>query len=108
MVGTAATVGAGDGVLALLGKPTYLTDPIVMRSAALSVLALTVRTVVAVGALVTNQAAVIINVLAFTQIVEPILRVVMGLNDWSQGIWKVFTRRRRRSDHRQLVLRPQR
>jgi len=33
VVGTAATVGAGAGVLALLGKPTYLTDPIVMRSA---------------------------------------------------------------------------
>lgn len=34
VVGTAATVGTGAGVLALMGKPTYLTDPIVMRSAA--------------------------------------------------------------------------
>jgi ABC-2 type transport system permease protein len=34
VVGTAATVGAGAGVPALLGLPTYLTDPIVLRSAA--------------------------------------------------------------------------
>jgi ABC-type transport system involved in multi-copper enzyme maturation permease subunit len=90
VVGTAATLGAGAGVLALLGKPTYLTDPIVMRSAALSVLALTVWTVVGVGfgALVTNQVAVIVIVLAFTQFVEPILRIVMGLIDWAEGISK--------------------
>ena len=90
VVGTASTVVAGAGVLALLGKPTYLTDPIVIRSAALSVLALTVWTVVGVGfgALVTNQVAVIVIMLAFTQFVEPILRIVMGLFDWSEGISK--------------------
>ena len=90
VVGTAATVGAGASVLALLGKPTYLTDPVVMRSAALSVLALAVWTVVGVGfgALVTNQVAVIVIMLAFTQFVEPILRIVMGLIDWSEGISK--------------------
>jgi ABC-2 type transport system permease protein len=90
VVGTASTMGAGAGVLALLGKPTSLTDPIVMRSAALSVLALTVWTVVGVGfgALVTNQVAVIVIILAFTQLVEPILRVVMGLVDWTEGISK--------------------
>jgi len=52
------------------------------------VLALTVWTVVAVGALVTNQVAVIVIMLALTQLVEPILRVVTGLIDWSQGISK--------------------
>jgi len=90
VVGTVATVGAGAGVLALMGKPTYLTDPIVMRSAALSVLALTVWTVVGVGfgALVTNQVAVIVIVLAFTQFMEPVLRIVLGLFDWSRGISK--------------------
>jgi len=90
VVGTAATVGAGAGVLALLGKPTYLTDPIVLRSAALSVLALTVWTIVGVGfgALLTNQIAVIVIVLAFTQFVEPILRIVLGQFDWSEGISK--------------------
>jgi ABC-2 type transport system permease protein len=90
VVGTAATVLAGAGVLALLGKPTYLSDPIVLRSAALSVLALTVWTVVGVGfgALVTNQVAVIVVVLAFTQFVEPVLRIVLGQFDWSEGISK--------------------
>jgi ABC-2 type transport system permease protein len=90
VVGTAATVGAGAGVLALMGKPTYLTDPIVLRSAALSVLALTVWTVVGVGfgALLTNQVAVIVVMLAFTQFVEPILRILLGQFDWSEGISK--------------------
>jgi len=90
VVGTAATVGAGAGVFALLGKPTYLTDPVVLRSAALSVLALTVWTVVGVafGALLTNQVAVIVVMLAFTQFVEPILRILLGLFDWSEGISK--------------------
>ena len=90
VVGTAATVGTGAGVLALMGKPTYLTDPIVMRSAALSVLALTVWTIVGVGfgALLTNQIAVIVIMLAFTQFVEPVLRIVLGLFDWSEGISK--------------------
>jgi len=90
VVGTLATVGAGAGVLALLGKPSYLTDPIVLRSAVLSVLALTVWTVVGVGfgTLLTNQVAVIVVLLAFTQFVEPILRLVLGQFDWSTGISK--------------------
>jgi len=51
---------------------------------------LTVWTVVGVGfgALVTSQVAVIVIMLAFTQFVEPILRIVMGLFDWSEGISK--------------------
>ena len=90
VVGTAATVGAGAGVLALLSKPSYLADPIVLRSAALSVLALTVWAIVGVGfgALLTNQLAVIVIMLAFTQFVEPILRIVLGQFDWSEGISK--------------------
>ena len=90
VVGTVATVGAGAGVLALLGEPTYLTDPIVARSAGLSVLALTVWTVVGVGfgALLTNQVAVIVLLLAFTQFVEPVLRLVLGQFEWSAGISK--------------------
>jgi ABC-2 type transport system permease protein len=54
------------------------------------VLALTVWTVVGVGfgALLTNQVAVIVVMLAFTQFVEPILRIVLGQLDWSEGISK--------------------
>ena len=53
-------------------------------------LALTVWTIVGVGfgALLTNQIAVIVIVLAFTQFVEPILRIVLGQFDWSEGISK--------------------
>ena len=90
LVGTLATVGAGAATLALLGEDPQLTDPIVLRSAALSVLALTVWTVVGVGfgTLMTNQVAVIVVLLAFTQFVEPILRLVLGQLDWSDGISK--------------------
>ncbi|RYV50159.1 ABC transporter permease [Pengzhenrongella frigida] len=90
IVGTVSTVGAGAGVLALMGEPTYLSDPIVVRSAWLSVVALTVWTVVGVGfgTLLTNQVAVIVVVLAFTQFVEPILRIAGGQFDWSEGMSK--------------------
>jgi ABC-2 type transport system permease protein len=88
LVGTLATVGAGAGTLVLLGEDPQLTEPIVLRSAALSVLALTVWTVVGVGfgTLLTNQVAVIVVLLAFTQFVEPILRLVLGQLDWSEDI----------------------
>ena len=90
VVGTLATVAAGAGTLALLGQDPGLGEPIVLRSAALSVLALTVWTVVGVGfgTLITNQVAVIVVLLAFTQFVEPILRLVLAQLDWAQGVSK--------------------
>ena len=90
VVGTGATVGAGAGTLALLGEPTYLSDPAVLRSAGLSVLALAVWTVVGVGfgTWLTNQVLVIVVLLAFTQFVEPVLRLVLGQFDWAEGISK--------------------
>ncbi|WP_298460316.1 ABC transporter permease [uncultured Cellulomonas sp.] len=90
VVGTLATVGAGAATLALRGEATGLTEPIVLRSAGLSVLALTVWTVVGVGfgALITNQVAVIVVLLAFTQFVEPVLRIVLAQLDWAAGVSK--------------------
>ena len=90
LVGTLATVGAGAATLALIGEDPALGDPIVLRSAALSVLALTVWTVVGVGfgTLITNQVTVIVVLLAFTQFVEPILRLVLAQFDWSAGVSK--------------------
>ncbi|NMR20822.1 ABC transporter permease [Cellulomonas fimi] len=90
VVGTLATIGAGAGVLALMGEQSFLDDPVVWRSAGLSVLALTVWTVVGVGfgTLLTNQVAVIVVLLAFTQFVEPVLRVVLGRLEWAAGISK--------------------
>lgn len=90
LVGTLATVGAGAGALALLGEDPALGEPIVLRSAGLSVLALVVWTVVGVGfgTLMTHQVAVIVVLLAFTQFVEPLLRVVLGQLDWADGLAK--------------------
>ncbi|MFI2753002.1 ABC transporter permease [Cellulomonas sp. P22] len=88
VVGTLATAGPGAAVLAALGEPTYLTDPAVLRSLALCVVALAVWAVVGVGfgALLPNQVAVIVVLLAFTQLVEPVLRTVLGLVSWGQGV----------------------
>lgn len=90
LVGTLATVGAGAGTLALLGEDPGLGEQIVLRSAGLSVLALVVWTVVGVGfgTLMTHQVAVIVVLLAFTQFVEPLLRVVLGQLDWADGFAK--------------------
>lgn len=88
IVGTLATVGVGAGVLAALGEQTYLTDPDVLRTLALSVVALAVWAVVGVGfgTLMTNQVAAIVVLLAFTQFVEPVLRVVFGFVSWGKGV----------------------
>jgi ABC-type transport system involved in multi-copper enzyme maturation permease subunit len=90
LVGTLATVVAGGAMLALLGEEPVLTDPDVLRSIALSVLALTVWTVVGVGfgTLLTNQVAVIVVLLAFTQFVEPLLRLLLAQFAWSEGVSK--------------------
>jgi ABC-type transport system involved in multi-copper enzyme maturation permease subunit len=90
VVGTAATVGAGAATLTLLGEETALSDADVLQSIGLSVLALTVWTMVGVGfgTLLTNQVAVIVVVLAFTQFVEPLLRLVLGQLDWTEGVSK--------------------
>ena len=88
LVGTLAAVGAGAGVLTLLGKPTFLGDASTWRTIALSALALALWAVVGVGfgSVLTNQVAVIVVVLAFTQFVEPVLRFVLSLTSWGPGI----------------------
>ena len=80
LVGTLATVGAGAAVLALRGKETMLTEPATLRTIALSILVLGVWAVVGVGfgTVLTNQVAAIVVLLAFTQFVEPILRLLLG------------------------------
>ncbi|MCC2316868.1 ABC transporter permease [Cellulomonas chengniuliangii] len=88
VVGTLATVATGAAVLAALGEPTYLGESDVQRTIVLSVVALTVWAVVGVGfgTLLTNQVAAIVVLLAFTQFVEPVLRVVLGFASWGNGI----------------------
>ncbi|WP_028050579.1 ABC transporter permease [Cellulomonas sp. URHD0024] len=88
VVGTLSAVGAGAVVLTALGKPTFLDDASTWRTIALSALALTLWAVVGVGfgSVLTNQVAVIVVVLAFTQFIEPVLRFVLSLTDWGAGI----------------------
>ena len=90
LVGTLSTVGAGAAVLSLLGHDAMLTDPEVQRTIALSVLALTVWAMVGVGfgTVLPNQVAAIVVVLAFTQLVEPVLRLALGAIGGLEGIAK--------------------
>lgn len=90
VVGTLATIGTGAGVLAMLGEDAFLTDPEVLRTAAFSVLAMTVWGLVGVGfgAALKNQVVAIVVVIAFTQLVEPILRVAFGLVESLSGVAK--------------------
>lgn len=77
VAGTTATVAAGAGVLALRGHRTMLGDPAAWRAIGLSVVALAVWCMVGVGfgAVLTNQVAAIVVLLAFTQFVEPLVRI---------------------------------
>lgn len=77
VAGTAATVAAGAGVLALRDRPTMLGDPAAWRAIGLSVVALAVWCMVGVGfgAVLTNQVAAIVVLLGFTQLVEPLVRI---------------------------------
>jgi ABC-2 type transport system permease protein len=88
VVGTLAAVGAGAAVLTALGKPTFLDSAATWRTIALSALALALWAVVGVGlgTVLTNQVAVIVVVLAFTQFVEPVLRFVLSLTSWGHGV----------------------
>lgn len=90
LAGTLSTVGTGAAVLALMGKDPMLTDPEVLRTLAFGVVALTVWAMVGVGfgAALKNQVVAIVVVIAFTQLVEPILRVALGLIDATTGVPK--------------------
>lgn len=89
--GLAGTVGAvlgGAPLLAARGHATLLGDPAVLRTVALSVVALAVWCVVGVGfgSVVTHQVAAIVTLLAFTQFVEPLLRLGLGALDATSEI----------------------
>ncbi len=77
-VGTAAVVLGGAPILAFAGDGSYLGNFSVVTPLFFSVLVLTMWTIIGVafGGLVTNQVAAIVSILAFTQFIEPIARVV--------------------------------
>lgn len=82
VVGTAAAVAAGAVGLSLSDTPTMLGEPEVWGALARTVLVLALWGMIGVGfgSLVPNQVASVVTILAFTQLVEPLLR--MGLSAW--------------------------
>jgi hypothetical protein len=90
IAGTLATVLAGVAGFAITGASNGLDDPAMWGIIARTVLALTVWCVVGVGLgfAMPNQVVAIVVVLAFTQFVEPIARLVLGLNDSLAGVGK--------------------
>lgn len=88
VVGTLATAGTGAAVLSFMGHGTLLGEWEVQRGLLLSVLALAVWTAVGVGigAMLPNQVAAIVALLAFTQFVEPMVRIIAPFLDWADGL----------------------
>lgn len=82
-VALATTVAPSAGVLALFHQPTGLDDSAIWALLGRMVLAyvLWVLIGIGVGALVRNQVAAIVGVLAFTQFLEPILRMIGTIVD---------------------------
>ena len=81
-------VAIGAGALALAGKPTGLDQADVWQTVGMGVLALTAWGLVGVGfgSAITNQIAVIVVLLGWTQLVEPLLRVAFGFFERLQGV----------------------
>jgi ABC-2 type transport system permease protein len=88
VAGTLASAGAGAGVLALLDKPTFLDAGSTWRILGQSSLALAVWALVGVGVgtVLTNQVAVVVVLLAFTQFVEPVLRFGLAVTSWGKDV----------------------
>lgn len=88
LVGTLATVAPGAVVLAVRGHETFLGDATMLRTIVMSVVALAIWCSVGVGfgAVLTNQVAAVVVLLAFTQLVEPLLRLVLSLWDATSSV----------------------
>ena len=90
VVGLLASVGIGASILAATGHATGLADSDTWALFARTMLAMALWAVigVGVGAMIPNQVAAIVVVLAFTQFFEPILRVVSTSAQWAAEIGK--------------------
>jgi hypothetical protein len=88
VVGTLAVVGSAGPLLALAGDGAFLADGDVQRVVVLGVVVTALWAVIGVafGAVLTNQVAAIVVILAFTQFVEPIARLALGSFDATDGI----------------------
>ena len=90
IVGVIASFGAGAGALALFGLDTQLGESETWAMMARAILALALWAVIGVGlgALIPNQVAAIVVILAFTQFVEPTLRAVTMFAEWAAAVGK--------------------
>lgn len=88
VAGMAGAVATGAAGLAVAGSPTYLDDATLWGSIGMGVVALTVWGFVGVGlgAAVPHQVVVIVALIGWTQLVEPILRLVLGLVEPLAGV----------------------
>lgn len=88
VLGFAATVGVGAGVLAAFGVETALGDADTWALIGRGVLAMALWAVIGVGlgSVVPNQVAAIVIVLAFTQFVEPLLRLAASVSEVTSQI----------------------
>lgn len=84
VAGLVASVGGGVGALALAGLDNQLSSPDTLMLLGRTGLAIVLWTLVGIGlgTVIRNQVASIVVVLAFTQFVEPILRVAGMRVDW--------------------------
>lgn len=92
LAGVLATFLPGAAVLAAMGEDTFLGDPEVVQAGLWSAVALAVWTLVGVGfgTALKNQVVGIVVILAFTQIVEPVLRIAFSMIDPLEGVAKWF------------------
>lgn len=88
VIGFATSVGAGAAALAAFGLDTGLdsSDTWALVGRGILAMALWGTIGVGLGALVPNQVAAIVIVIAFTQFVEPVLRLVLSLNEATASI----------------------
>lgn len=84
LIGLIASVGGGAGILTAFGIENDLgsSDTWAMFARLVLAMALWAAIGIGLGSVVTNQVAVIVIVIAFTQFVEPVLRSVGALADW--------------------------
>lgn len=90
VAGAAASVGLGAPILSAVGVEPALDSSETWLLVARMVLAMSLWAVVGVGvgSLIPNQVASIVVVLAFTQFVEPILRLGTSIWDWTAELGK--------------------
>jgi ABC-2 type transport system permease protein len=90
VLGFAAAVGAGAGALTLFGLDSALdaSDTWALVGRGILAMALWGAIGVGIGSVIPNQVAAIVIVIAFTQFVEPVLRLVASLSDVTAQVAK--------------------